>query len=492
MKLDMKILLILFFIIYYCTATTILDQINDDHYLFVKKLNQLPNSEIKKICDDMERSLFNPYRCVNNTDTTNPHLFDGLSVEEYTKLLLFKNRDKKSPFTLNFNNNLKGDKRSTLQNLKPVILVPGIAGSGLEAKLHKETSPSWYCWKNSNWFRLWLNLAEIAVQKCFFDNLDLVYQPNGTFTNAPGVDIRPMDFGGVKGVAYLDYITSFPITLTDVFGSMIKFFKTLGYKEGQNIRGAPYDFRLGVDSLQENGWMGDFQELIEQTYSMNGNQRVNVISHSMGGLVTLYFLNSMTYEWKEKYIEAFIPIAVPWGGAAKALRALTSGDTFGIPLISVERMKSLAQSSSGLLQLTPDDLIFDPDHVFIYTPTENYTISNLQLLFDNLGLSYINDNMYSSVINGMVPNVTTHCLYGYGVKTEIAYNYPNGLNGKPQIIDSNYGDGTVPLESLKYCATFQSSQLQPVTIEEFNLAEHVGIIQSKQVFESLYQILSNQ
>jgi hypothetical protein len=37
---------------------------------------------------------------------------------------------------------------------RPVILVPGLAGSVLQAKLHKDTAP-WFCYKNSDWFNIW-------------------------------------------------------------------------------------------------------------------------------------------------------------------------------------------------------------------------------------------------------------------------------------------------------------------------------------------------
>jgi hypothetical protein len=37
---------------------------------------------------------------------------------------------------------------------RPVILVPGLAGSVLQARLHKDTAP-WFCFKNSDWFNIW-------------------------------------------------------------------------------------------------------------------------------------------------------------------------------------------------------------------------------------------------------------------------------------------------------------------------------------------------
>ena len=64
------------------------------------------------------------------------------------------------------------------------------------------------------------------------------------------------------------------------------------------------------------------KKLVEETYSTNNNTKVHIVTHSMGGPVSLYFLNSMTYEWKKKYIASFAPIAAPWSGSPKALRTM--------------------------------------------------------------------------------------------------------------------------------------------------------------------------
>lgn len=49
--------------------------------------------------------------------------------------------------------------------LDPVILVPGLAGSGLDASIDKNYKPAWMCFKK--WTRpwgIWLNLYEALVQ----------------------------------------------------------------------------------------------------------------------------------------------------------------------------------------------------------------------------------------------------------------------------------------------------------------------------------------
>ncbi len=74
----------------------------------------------------------------------------------------------------------------------------------------------------------------------------------------------------------------------------------LGYGRDKDIRGAPYDFRKGPHELDY--WFTDFKNLIEQTYKDNGNSSVILLSHSMGGPMSLLLLHRMTKSWKDKYI----------------------------------------------------------------------------------------------------------------------------------------------------------------------------------------------
>ena len=52
--------------------------------------------------------------------------------------------------------------------------------------------------------------------------------------------------------------------------------------------------------------------LIEQTVNATGKPAV-LISHSMGGLQTLYFLNGQTAAWKQQYVQHWIAISAPFG-----------------------------------------------------------------------------------------------------------------------------------------------------------------------------------
>ena len=90
----------------------------------------------------------------------------------------------------------------------PVILIPGLSGSKVEAKLDKTEVVSRFCAKKSDWFLIWLSLTEMTpmVIQCFFDNFRLVFnETTGISENAPGVETRIPDFGGTSAIEFLSY-----------------------------------------------------------------------------------------------------------------------------------------------------------------------------------------------------------------------------------------------------------------------------------------------
>jgi len=70
------------------------------------------------------------------------------------------------------------------------------------------------------------------------------------YQNQTGVEIRPVDWGGLGGVESLD--PSLP-QFTPIYKSLTEGLRKAGYKEGVDLFGAPYDFRLAADGLEQAG-----------------------------------------------------------------------------------------------------------------------------------------------------------------------------------------------------------------------------------------------
>lgn len=76
--------------------------------------------------------------------------------------------------------------------------------------------------------------------------------------------------------------------------------------------------------------MGEYfsklKTLIEETYIENNNLPVIMLAHSMGSLMSLYFLNSQTQSWKDKYIRSLVTLSGVWGGSVKAIKVYAIGN----------------------------------------------------------------------------------------------------------------------------------------------------------------------
>ena len=58
-----------------------------------------------------------------------------------------------------------------------------------------------------------------------------------------------------------------------------------------------------------SGYFTKLKNLIEDTYTANGNRKITLMSHSLGCPYTLVFLNKQTKDWKDKYIFQWITLS---------------------------------------------------------------------------------------------------------------------------------------------------------------------------------------
>lgn len=389
-------------------------------------------------------------------------------------------------------------KQNGAVEFEPVILIPGLAGSALEAKLHESAKPPHvYCYKNHAWYQTWLALLSMlpGEQDCWWHNMDVFYNTTSdSFYNQEGVEVRPMDFGGMKGIDYLDHDDlGNGISATAYYAPLIADLVAAGFKVGQNLFGAPYDWRRG-DHVPD--FRANLKQLVEKAYTSNGNKQVHIVAHSMGNLQTGVFLSEMTQEWKDKFIGSFVAVAGPWSGAPMALRTIVSGNNLGatflgMNLIDPLRVRQLARQAGGVIWCMPDIEFWNTTEI-IKTPTGSYNAETLPTLFAQLGTSVtaeIADKMVR-VHDIPAPNVELHCLYGTDFPTEMHYTYNNGFDKDPEIKYDNDGDGVVPAQSLQKCQEFAKKQKQPVEVKEFDLAGHMNILYDEELLQYILKLVS--
>lgn len=91
--------------------------------------------------------------------------------------------------------------------------------------------------------------------------------------------------------------------------------------------------------------------LVEETYVLAGNAPVTLVVHSMGGPMSLVFLQQMPTSWKDKYVARIISLAGAWAGSAKAVKVFAIGDDLGSFALSGSVMRAEQITSPSLAWL---------------------------------------------------------------------------------------------------------------------------------------------
>ena len=123
----------------------------------------------------------------------------------------------------------------------PVVFVPGIGGSIIEARKHGTII---------KWFRLYLDILKTIILEEYILNMCLLYDRiTQRSRNCKHIaETRVPDFGKMKSMNYIDtnpllYYIPYVYNKTKYAVSMSELFGKLGYKQDIDLVAAPYDFR---------------------------------------------------------------------------------------------------------------------------------------------------------------------------------------------------------------------------------------------------------
>ncbi|XP_053487270.1 phosphatidylcholine-sterol acyltransferase [Ictalurus furcatus] len=379
--------------------------------------------------------------------------------------------------------------RTENNSTPPLIIVPGNIGNRLEAKIDKPTLVHWLCYKKTeNWFPLWIDLnmfMPIGID-CWIDNMRIVYNRTTRRTsNSPGVEVRVPGFGQTYTIEFLDNNN-----LAGYFHTMVEHLVSIGYVRNKTVRAAPYDWRIAPNEQAE--YFARLKSLVEEMHD-EYKQPVHLLGHSMGGLYILYFLNQQSQVWKDRYIKSFISLGTPWGGAVKPLRVLASGDNDGIPLVSSIKIREEQRMTTTNPWMIPSEEAWPEDHVFISTPSFNYTHQDYRRFFSDISFEdgwYMWENTKNLTAGLPTPGVKVYCFYGVGRPTPVTYIYDEQFpNSDPVDFLYEDGDDTVDSRSMSLCKHWIGKQDQKVYVTEFSGMAHLDIVFNHNVLNAIQEIL---
>jgi len=182
------------------------------------------------------------------------------------------------------------------------------------------------------------------------------------------------------------------------------------------------------------------------------------MGHSLGGVVSLAFLNDMPLEWKIKYIKSYIPVGSPFGGTVVNLMGSCSGYNLGLPLAPADLRDFEAQAPTGPW-LFPQPSMWSKEEVLVQTPTQSYSAHEYGRLLRDLGLGEVALPVYKHVaplyLQTLIPpGIDVHVVHSTGNPTVASLVYNQTFNSSmldiplPPSLVFGPGDGTVPERSL--------------------------------------------
>ena len=323
----------------------------------------------------------------------------------------------------------------------PVLIIPGILSSYLN--------------RASDNTEVWVNLANAfsSMNDNYLD--ELILNQNGqpdTFS------IIPMDiFRKIEINIPLIYFHKI-----DFFDGLINELKDKGYIENENLFIFPYDWRLDIRDD-----MSSLKNKMDEVLKKTDSSRVDIIAHSMGGLLAKEYIKNIN----KGEVGKFIDIATPHLGAPDAFKNLMYGGNLGIKFgmlgLNPDEIKKISQNMPSIYQLLPSpgyfsDILSDysyyVDDLIDYDNNSvkgrlNYIQSN-EFLKNSGRNSYVLDNSVNihDDLDSMNPadyGVETYNIVGCKIPTIGKIFTLGNEKGKDPEYEVAYisGDGTVPMRS---------------------------------------------
>ncbi|MCC7365531.1 MAG: FHA domain-containing protein [Dehalococcoidia bacterium] len=232
----------------------------------------------------------------------------------------------------------------------------------------------------------------------------------------------------------------------DQYGRLRLFLEeTLGYSRGKDLFEFPYDWRQDLRSTAKL--------LAEKIDGLGLNEPVTIVAHSMGSLVSRYYVEFLGGNRK---VDRLIMLGGPHRGSPKSLATLLSGRGL-IPFgIMGDQVRDAFRTYPAAYHLLPSyPAVFDSQTGAEINIYEDFGWTGSQ------GRKLASDSAGFLKELGMRCSVPAICIFGYGLKTATKMNVTRGPDGRWQrvsLVEEASGDTAVPEAS----AILPGAEIHPV------------------------------
>lgn len=295
------------------------------------------------------------------------------------------------------------------QSRIPVIFIPGLAGTQL---LNRNGE----VWPNAIALSLSSDDAFLNVLALAADGRSPAQPGNPDYTSVRTGDI----LRNVIGV--------------DVYQGALNYLAGRGYRESdRSLTIFPYDWRTDVRASADR-----LDAVIAQVRAASGAAQVNILAHSMGGLVTRAYLSDPA---RAANVNAVVTLGTPYFGTPQtwAILHYRNGpcffEVFGFfCATNPATFYTLAQNFSGIYQLLPSDAYFGP------YPNGYFNLDR-DVNGDRRNEGRLNPaQMRSFIAANHNPGLTAG---SFAWHTDIDGFASGGVNGVPVTVIVGQGEGTI-------------------------------------------------
>ncbi|HUC01876.1 MAG TPA: hypothetical protein VMA75_03145, partial [Candidatus Paceibacterota bacterium] len=320
---------------------------------------------------------------------------------------------------------------------EPVIIVPGIMGTTL---INSSTNEE--VWPDASYM---YNAPGLLYGDSYLDALGL---------NPDGSQATPMQVGNVilSEAAYGQSST--------FYGNLVNNFLAKGYSTSTNLITFPYDWRMSVESQ-----VSALAARIVEAASSSPDGKVNIIAHSLGGLLVKDYLSTTS---STALIDKLIFDGVPQFGAPIAFKILNYGDNLNflpiqipgigsIQTLNTKEIEKISQNMPSIYELLPSQQYIEDTGSYVQDFQNSSSNPSPSLNYDEtIGFIYGNDPTSNSTL--MLNATTFHgVLDAYNISVPNFYNIVgctvptiigfNEYGGNEYDLSWGLGDGTVPTVS---------------------------------------------
>jgi lysophospholipase-3 len=237
---------------------------------------------------------------------------------------------------------------------------------------------------------------------------------------------------------------------------LVRALEGVGYREGENLFGAPYDFRYaaappGQASREFSCFQSSLRMLVEQASDRNGDAPVILVTHSFGGINANVFLRRSSLAWRRRYVKHFVMVSAGAGGGVSRLQF--GGGSSSPPPTDPLSFADTARSFAGVFSTAPSPKVFGHAPLVI-TRAKNYSAYDIPEYLRANGFSdgevarYVT-RVLPVTLDFSAPAVPMTCINGIGVPTPEKLVYWDGdFGAKPDEVVYGDGDGASNIASL--------------------------------------------